>query len=387
MEVVMGASGKRRHAREKSSGLTRLSRPPTLVAQVEQALRQAIAEDCFPSGRLPTEVELAEQLGVSRETVRLAAEALQREGLIVKIRHRGTFTRPPSIGRIGAVQEKRVGYVQTDFVDAEGQEEVANREISGRMLQGALEEAARAGFQLIVQRTTTREWREAVRAVADAGRVRGLICVSYQEEKMLRRLASSGLPTVLLDEDANVPGICSVRDDSLEGAREAIRYLAQLGHRRIVYAHWARAERNPSRPLGYRQGMRDARLYRRQKWEIPTDLTEAGARRMVEQMLALRPLPTAVYCFNNTLASFVIDELRRREVRVPENVSVMGAGGEEIPGLTCHQVDWYQMGRMAMQILLRTLAGPGRNAQQHYRLRHVLCVGRSTAPPPSGATK
>jgi LacI family transcriptional regulator len=383
----MPSSDKLLSTQLKTSALKRVTRPPSMVAQVEQLLRQAITEDYFPNGKLPTEVVLAEQLGVSRETVRLAAEALQREGLLVKIRHRGTFIRPPSLGRLNRVQEKLVGYLQTDFVDAQGQEEVANREISGRMLQGALEEAAKSGFQLIVRRTTTREWREVVRAISDAGRVRGLICVSYQEEKMLRRLANSGLPTVLLDEDANVPGIYSVRDDSLEGARQAIRYLAQLGHRRIAYAHWARAEMNPSRPLGYRQGMRDAGLYRRQQWEIHTELTEAGARRMVGRLLALQPSSTALYCFNNTLAKFAIDELRRRGLRVPEDMSIMGAGGEEVPGLTCHQVDWYQMGRTAMQILLRTLAERGQSAQKHLRVPHVLRVGQTTAAPPNTPTK
>src|SRR6516225_10612262 len=76
---------------EATSGLTRLVRPVSLVAQVEQLLRQAIAEGRWAGGRLPTEVDLAEQLGVSRETVRLAAEVLQRDGLLVKIRRKGTF--------------------------------------------------------------------------------------------------------------------------------------------------------------------------------------------------------------------------------------------------------------------------------------------------------
>lgn len=374
---------------EKSLSLERLKRPPRLVVQVEQALRRAIAEECFPNGKLPTEVELAEQLGVSRETVRLAAEALQRDGLVVKIRHRGTFLHSPTLGQIKAVQEKRklAGYLQTDFLDAHGREEVANREISGRLLQGALEEAAQAGFRLVVQRTTNLEWRQAVRELAHAGRVQGLICVSYHEDKLLLRLAASGLPIVLLDEDTTVPGILTVRDDSFEGARRAIQYLAKLGHRRIAYAHWARAEMNPSRPLGYRKGMRDAGLYRRQQWEIATELTEAGVRRMVDRLLALRPSPTALYCFNNTLARIAIDELRRRGVRVPEDLSVFGAGGEEIPGLSCHQADWYQMGRSAMQLLLRTLAEPGQGAQRHLRLPHALRVGQTTAAPPSRATK
>src|SRR5262245_6518710 len=84
--------------------LPRLDRPPSLAAQVEQLLRQAVVEGRFANGRLPTEVELAEQLGVSRETVRLAAEVLQREGLLVKVRRKGTFVRPaPGALRLPAV--------------------------------------------------------------------------------------------------------------------------------------------------------------------------------------------------------------------------------------------------------------------------------------------
>ncbi len=358
-----------------------------MVAQVEQALRQAISEDRFPDGKLPTEVELAEQLGVSRETVRLAAEVLQREGLIVKIRRRGTFTRPPRIGTVRGVETKIVGYLQTDFLDAQGREEASNREISALMLQGALEAAGESGFQLIVRRTTQSQWRKVVQEMAESRRLRGLICVSYQEEKILRRLAASGLPIVLLDEDTTVPGIHSVRDDSLEGAVQAIRYLAQLGHRRIAYAHWARAEMNLSRPLGYRKGMREAGLYRRRQWEILTELTELGARHLVDRLLTLKPNPTALYCFNNTLASFAIEELRRRGIAVPQDFSVMGAGGEEVPNLTCHQTDWFRMGCTAMQILLRALEKPKPVGTYNVRLPHTLRVGNTTAPLPSKRMK
>jgi hypothetical protein len=66
---------------------------------------------------------------------------------------------------------------------------------------------------------------------------------------------------------------------------------------------------------------------------------------------------------------------------VPEDVSVIGAGGEESPGLTCHQVEWYQMGRTAVQVLLRALADPGRPAVEHHLSPHTLRVGRTTAAP------
>src|SRR5256885_14218096 len=64
-----------------------------------------------------------------------------------------------------------------------------------------------------------------------------------------------------------------------------------------------------------------------------SDLTPAGAAQAVRQFLALAPRPTALYCFNNTLAGLIIEGLRQDGRRVPEEVSVVGGGGEEGPGL------------------------------------------------------
>jgi LacI family transcriptional regulator len=378
----MRKPGKPSSAKAERSSLVRVIRPLSLVAQVELSLRQAITDDGFPNGKLPTEVELAEQLGVSRETVRLAAEALQREGLLVKIRHRGTFTRPPRIpGQIKAVEAKLLGYLQTEFVGAHGQEEVTNRAISGLLLQGALAEAGNAGFQLVVQHTSNIHWRQAVCDLSAGGRLRGLICTAYNEEKMLRRLAASGLPTVVLDDDTNVPRIHSVRDDCFEGARQAIAHLAKLGHRRIAYAHWDRADMNRWRLMGYRKGLRDAGLTHRRHREILTEMTEAGSCQMIDRLLALAPPPTALYCFNNTLAGLAVAELRRRSVRVPEDMSVLGAGGEDVPGVTCHQTDWYLMGRAAVQILLRALTDLECSQTEHLLSTHTLRPGLTTAAP------
>jgi len=280
-----------------------------------------------------------------------------------------------------------LGYLQADFLAAQGQEEVANRAISGLMLQGALAEAGRAGFKLDAEHVPHTRWRQAVQHLCENARLRGLILTSYNEEKLLRRLIALGLPTVVLDEDTNVPQIHSVRDDCFEGARQAVLYLAKLGHQRIVYAHWQRADMNRWRPMGYRRGLRDAGLPHRRHWEILTELTEAGARRLIDQFLGLKPRPTALYCFNNTLAHFAIKELQRRDLRVPDEVSVLGAGGEEIPRLTCYRVDFYQMGRVAVQILLRALADPDGHAPEHYLAPHVLHIGQTTAAPTSTRSK
>lgn len=343
----------------------RLDRPPSLAAQVERLLRQAIAEGRFADGRLPTEVELAEQIGVSRETIRLAAEVLQREGLLVKVRRRGTFLAAPRLPqRLETSGPGIVGYLQASYQTASGQSEPATRSICGLMLQGALEEAGRQGVGLLVHHAPHTQIARAFRQLPTNGEVRGVIFAHFGEEKLLRRIAGLGLPLVLLDHDLSLPGVHSVRDDSADGARQAVRHLAELGHRRIGFVNWRQTDLNPWRLEGYRRGLREAGLPRRRAWELAVELTEAGARRAVGEFLALAPRPTGLYCFNNTLARLVLAELTGRGVRIPQDVSLIGGGGEDVPGFACHQTDWHAMGRAAVQLAVRD-AGQRREAVRH----------------------
>jgi DNA-binding LacI/PurR family transcriptional regulator/DNA-binding transcriptional regulator YhcF (GntR family) len=368
------------------SSFNRLDRPTSLTARVEQLLREAIASGRFGDGRLPTEVELAEQLGVSRETVRLAAEVLQCEGLLVKIRRKGTFIRQPDFPeKIEARPSTALGYLQAGYplptrsLTGQSQEEGATRVVSGLMLQGAMEEAGRAGYHLVVRHAPHTQLGKAFQELSQQQRLRGVIIGSYGEEKLLRRVSGLGLPTVLLDHDTHLSGIHTVRDDSFQGARAAMLHLAELGHRSVAFANWRQVELNPWRLQGYRQGLRDAGLPRRRSWELSVELTQDGAVDAVEQFLALKPRPTALYCFNNTLARFVLDALARRGLRVAADVSVLGGGGEDVPGLTCHQADWHQMGRTAVQILLRALADVGRQTPEHHLCLHAMRTGQTTA--------
>jgi GntR family transcriptional regulator len=66
-----------------------ITRP--LGDQARDSLLRAIREGRFPDGRLPPEAELAEQLGVSRGTLRSALQSLSAEGLVSRRRRHGTF--------------------------------------------------------------------------------------------------------------------------------------------------------------------------------------------------------------------------------------------------------------------------------------------------------
>lgn len=66
--------------------------------QIAEQIRSQIISGQYPSGsRIPTELELARLLGVSRPTVRQALELLAREGRLVKIKGSGTFVTQPKL--------------------------------------------------------------------------------------------------------------------------------------------------------------------------------------------------------------------------------------------------------------------------------------------------
>lgn len=366
-----------------TGALGRIDRPLTLIAQVEQTLRQGIADGVFAGDRLPTMVDLAEQLGVSRETVRLALESLQREGLLVKHRRRGTFINSQSVPTRLVPTSTVVGYLQADYSSEHGESEVITRTTSNYMFEGALVEAGQAGFQVVARSARIVNLPAALDELCAQVRLRGLIFASVAEEKLLRRAAGSAIPVVLLDHDLHVPKISSVQPDAFGRAKLAVRHLAGLGHRRIALAQWHQQDLNPWHLRGYREGMREAGIRRSRSWEMFVPINQEGAARVIDTILETSPRPTAVVCFSNPLAGFVIDAALERGLSVPEELSVVGGGGIDVVGLTCVQLDWHDLGRQAMKMLLRAIRAGDRHRPEHKVLPYTLQPGRTTAAPSS----
>lgn len=69
-----------------------------LYRQAEALIRQRIASGEYPVGsRIPTENEWAQQLGLSRPTIRHALDALTREGRLIRLKGSGTFVAEPKL--------------------------------------------------------------------------------------------------------------------------------------------------------------------------------------------------------------------------------------------------------------------------------------------------
>lgn len=74
--------------------LRKIARPAGLAQEVRKEIQNLIISGKLPRGsRLPTEKELAQQLGVGRSSVREALRALAEMGIVEMVQGKGTFVR------------------------------------------------------------------------------------------------------------------------------------------------------------------------------------------------------------------------------------------------------------------------------------------------------
>jgi LacI family transcriptional regulator, repressor for deo operon, udp, cdd, tsx, nupC, and nupG len=168
-----------------------------------------------------------------------------------------------------------------------------------------------------------------------------------------------------------------VRLDVEAGVDRALDHLLGLGHTRI--AHVASNFDAPTFDL-----RRDRILAR--LGDTPTALapfTFDGAAAAAGPLLD-RGGFTAVFCDDDILAGGVYLAARDRDIRIPEDLSVVGFDDLDFarvlaPPLTTVGIDAEHLGAAAFGALARDLAGETVAAEQVIPV--TLCVRESTAPP------
>lgn len=279
---------------------------------------------------------------VSTETRERVEQAIARLGYVPNHLARGLTRRKTGT----------LGLIVPDFTDP----------FFSLILRGAERVARRSGFGVILCNTDGDLDQEGIYLEEMiAQRVEGVLVapVSDRSRGNLRRLVSHRVPFVLIDRA--IPGLeCDlVQGDSVEGAREMVRHLLSLGHRRIAHVTESQdVSTARDRLRGYREALTAAGLL-----DEP-DLVVAGAAATIEgghaaalALLERAPLPDAIFAVNNLAAVGVIRAIRERGMEVPDDIAVACFDDIELaamlhPFLTVMAQPAETFGTLAVQLLL-----------------------------------
>jgi LacI family transcriptional regulator len=176
-------------------------------------------------------------------------------------------------------------------------------------------------------------------------------------------LAKRGVPVVEVDRRL-APNSCdAVVIDNERGASDAVKHLTELGHERIALlvarTDWTT---DAGRLAGYRSALAEAGLKLDRKLILKIETHDADATSRIDELLRTER-PTAVFAANNVLAEQAWRLLRRRNLDIPGDVSLVAFDDvpwmEMVqPTITAVRQPAYEMGRRAALLLLRRLDDP-----------------------------
>ena len=223
---------------------------------------------------------------------------------------------------------------------------------------------AQAGYQLLVasHNYDPQAELELVRALQQRG-VDALVLVGAEHHKQLWKELDAWRNPVLLTWacDARLP---SVGFDNEGIAAMAVRYLIDLGHRRIgmISGLTANNDRARARVEGLRKTMTSAGLKLARDRVTEQTLNISGGRLGLIELLKAKSPPTAVVCGNDLLAVGALLQAQRQGIVVPTALSICGIDNHELaaetnPGLTTINLPTHDLGRIAAAQILAALAG------------------------------
>lgn len=201
------------------------------------------------------------------------------------------------------------------------------------------------------------------------------------------RLRALRLGAVLIDPvDPLDDEVVSVGATNFTGGLQATSHLLDLGHRRIAFAGGPPGSTaSRERLQGYLSALGSAGAAVDPALILEREFTVPSGVEMATVFLAEAEPPTAVFAGCDASALGVFEAARRRGLRVPEDLSVVGfddtsMAASSAPPLTTVRQPIGDMGRVALRTLLQQARGE-RPDSHHVQLATQLVVRGSTAAP------
>jgi DNA-binding LacI/PurR family transcriptional regulator len=225
--------------------------------------------------------------------------------------------------------------------------------------------------------------KKVVQALGER-RVDGIIVTSSRVGALyMSLLKEMRVPILLVNDQHEGEFVHSVMIANVEGMCAAAEHLIGLGHRRIAYlGDRFGYQSDVERLAGYESALRAAGIAAMAELVVRGDGKPEAAMAAMETLLRLDDPPTAVCCYNDMSALGAMRQVRAHGLRVPEDISVAGFddlffAGYLQPALTTVRQPMRRMGEMAMESLLRLMAG-GESVVQ-IRVGAELVARESTA--------
>ena len=322
-----------------------------------------IIEDQIKSGEkkegdgIPSEKKLCELYNISQITVRKAIFELVNDGVLYRIPGKGTFIthQVPGIKGVAKLKTDNIG-----FVISREHHPILSNTFYSYVFGGVEEESRSQGYNLIYQILDEKLMFEPTTfKLIEERKVDGLLLVGEMPHSFISELKTKDIPIVLVDHYIEGSGIDSIVTDNLNGTAEIMKYLIDLGHKKIGFIgasleHGSFMERFE----GYKIALKKYHLEYNEDY-VQTGLLWNGYGIMEKILKSSKP-PTAVFTCNDLIAIRAMAAIQDGGLRIPGDISIAGFDDIDMssqihPPLTTVRVRKEEMGRLGVRRLIQRI--------------------------------
>lgn len=188
-----------------------------------------------------------------------------------------------------------------------------------------------------------------------------LACIDFLAPEVIE-LISADLPMVTIDHIFH--NRTCILSENKRGMHDLVRYVYDMGHRRIAFVHGAQSAVTESRVTSFYCTMEELSLPVRREYMLECPYANpASAHRAVSELLALPERPTCILMPDDYAALGGIEAIQAAGLSIPGDISIAGFDGIKLmqltsPRLTTVRQDTLRIGREAARFLINRIENP-----------------------------
>lgn len=230
-----------------------------------------------------------------------------------------------------------------------------------KMYQSLIKEMMPYNYFGILEIVSCQEEKESIMPrILKNNKVDGIILLGQMQKDYIWMIDKTKVPYIFLDFVDDTFDVDTIISDNVYGSYEITNYLISEGHGEIGFIGNQFATTSiTDRYLGYYKALLEHRLRIHEEWIIK-DRNEQGE--FIELLLP-KELPTAFVCNCDKIAYELIKLLKKKGIRVPEDVSVVGYDNYiyatlSDPQITTVEVNVDAMSETAILSIIRRIQNP-----------------------------
>ncbi|MDD3925462.1 MAG: GntR family transcriptional regulator [bacterium] len=287
--------------------------PVPLYYQLKEQIRSEILDSKIPPGtRLFSERDIMKEYNLSYPTVTRALRDLVHDGLLDRVRGKGTFVAERVDSR------KIIGMVYSS--------DITNGHYLSKILETVTVYCSARGYELKVYNNICGDTAGILRDTAANHLVSGFLLASPFDPDFVSLLEGK-VPFVWINNRMSERDENCVVCDTNAAIDKAVEYLADLGHRDIgVIAGPTYTWCSEEMIKRFRSNLKRRGLTWHSDWLSSGEWGEETGYSLMGRLLSLESKPTAVIVEEDRLAIGAIKALSEKGLSVPEDVSMIAIG-------------------------------------------------------------